>query len=100
MYLYNITVNFNPGKKDWLIPWIKGEIIEGILATGYFHSNKMFRLLNEVEGTGLTYSLQFFAENQTDIENFRLHDEKNYLELLANKLPGDLVYFVTILSQE
>jgi len=100
MFLYNITINFNPQHRDWLLPWIKDEIILGIIKSGYFHSSKLFRLLNEVEGTGLTYSMQFFANNQTDIDSFRLHKEVSFLEQLGKKLPGDLVYFVSILEQE
>lgn len=100
MFLYNITINFNTQQKDWLLTWIKNDIINEILKTEHFHTNKMFRLLNEVGGTGLTYSLQFFSDNQSDIDNFRLHHEVKFLEKIGSKLPGDLVYFVSILEEE
>lgn len=100
MYLYNITINFNPENKSWLIPWLETEIIQPILGKSYFHSHKLYRLFNEVEGTGLTYSLQFFAENEADVQNFRLHHEKEFVEKIGSRLPGDLVYFVSILGEE
>ncbi len=70
MILYNVTVNVEQDiAVEWL-KWMREEHIPKVLETGYFIENKVFRLLNETENDGQTYSVQYFAQNLHDLEMY------------------------------
>ena len=74
MILYNITFNIEPEIKEEWHSWMKNEYLSFAMNTGLFLDVKIFRLLNETENEGLTYSVQFFSESldhvNTYLENF------------------------------
>ena len=75
MVLYNITYNIeNNIVPDWL-DWMRRNHIPKMLATGYFTSVRLYRLIN-VEDEGATYSLQFMSENLEKVQEFL--EEKAY----------------------
>lgn len=78
MYLYNITFNIEPDIKQQWISWMKDEYISFVLNTGFFKEVKLFRLLNETENQGFTYSVQFFSDSLDKINQ--------YLENSANEI--------------
>jgi len=78
MILYNITFNIEPEiREDWL-SWMKSNYFSYINDTGLFSEIKLFRLLNETENQGLTYSMQLFSDS--------LEKVNNYLEVFAPKI--------------
>jgi len=73
MILYNITYNIDKKvEKEWL-NWMKSTHIPKIKTTGLFKSVKLYRLLN-VPDEGVTYSVQFFAQN---LDLFQEYIEKS-----------------------
>jgi hypothetical protein len=70
MFLYNITFNIEPEIQEKWLDWIRTEYIPYVLNTGHFTSAKIFRLLNETENQGLTFSLQFFSPGLSDVEHY------------------------------
>ena len=83
MILYNVTVNVEKGIEENWVKWMKETHIPEILATGLFHDYKMLRLLNETEGEGETYAIQYFTDGLDKLEQYmtkeapRLRDEHN-----------------------
>ena len=72
MILYNITYNIEKDiESDWL-EWIKTVYLPKIMASGYFTSVRLYKLL-KVEDVGTTYSIQFMSENLDKIQEF-LHE--------------------------
>lgn len=70
MILYNVTVKIDLDiEKEWL-SWIKSNFITRILATNLFIDHKLFRLLNEADGEGITFAVQFYANSISEIEIF------------------------------
>jgi hypothetical protein len=70
MIVYNITIQIDPAiEKPWL-QWQKEEHIPEIMATGLFTNHKMFRLLEQDETQGMTFVIQFFADNATNYERY------------------------------
>lgn len=98
MILYNITVNLDKeAEQEWLA-WMKTQHIPDMLATGLFLENKIFRLLNETENEGSTFSVQYFAKNLDDIESYiNLHSQKLQSEH-AKRFEGRFVAFRTLLE--
>jgi hypothetical protein len=63
MILYNITFNIEPEiQNEWHI-WMKNIYLPFVMETELFFDVKMFRMLNEAENQGLTYSVQFFSHS-------------------------------------
>ena len=78
MFLYNITFNIEPEIKEQWIDWMKNEYFPFVMKTGMFQKVKFFRLLNETENQGFTYSVQFFSES--------LEKVNQYLEQYAHEI--------------
>ncbi len=73
MILYNVTVNIDQAAEEEWLQWMKSEHIPAVMATGYFSAYKLYRLLIETEGGGVNYSVQYFAENLTNLEDYLQH---------------------------
>ncbi|NMM46918.1 DUF4286 family protein [Marinigracilibium pacificum] len=100
MVLYSVTVNIDKDiESDWL-SWMTKEHIPKVLNTGMFKEHKLFRLLNEESGVeGTTYSIQYFAEDITKINQYL----ENYAPELINehyeRYKDKHVSFRTLLEQ-
>ncbi len=63
MIVYNVTVKIDlPVHDEWL-KWMTEKHIPDVMATGFFMDNKMFRIMADSEHDGITYAIQYFAEN-------------------------------------
>ena len=81
MILYNITFNIEPEiEREW-IPWMNEKYFPYVMATKLFTDVKMYRLLNEIENQGLTYSVQFFSDS--------LEKVNVYLEQYASQIVAE-----------
>ena len=61
MIVYNITTKILPHiKEQWLL-WQTDEHIPEIMATGLFDSYKVYRLMEQDESEGLTFTVQYFT---------------------------------------
>lgn len=98
MILYNVTVNVEPEYVlEWL-EWMKSEHIPEVMGTGFFVEHKLFRLRNEMENNGETFSVQYFARDMSRL-NFYLENEAPRLRKAHHDKFGDkCVSFRTILE--
>ena len=62
MILYNITFNIEPEINQQWLDWMKRHYYTYVLGTDLFFDVKLFKLLNETENEGITYSVQFFTD--------------------------------------
>jgi len=68
--LYNITTKVTPTiAEDWL-HWMQEEHIPAILSTGLFTEHRLFRLLDQDDSEGPTYSLQLTAGDRNQYEAY------------------------------
>ena len=98
MIVYNITVKVNHEIEEEWLQWQKQEHIPEILATQQFIEHKFFRLLNVDESDGITYAIQFLAE---DMQHYKTYATQYAaaLNAKANAKWGDkFVLFATILQ--
>jgi len=69
MILYNITYNIDKEiETDWT-GWMKIVHIPKIMASGFFSSVRMYKLLN-IEDAGSTYSIQFMSDSLEKVQEF------------------------------
>jgi len=78
MILYNITFNIEPEIREEWLAWMKEHYYTYVLGTDLFFDVKLFRLLNETENEGITYSVQFFTDT--------LDKAEVYLEKYASEI--------------
>jgi hypothetical protein len=71
MILYNVTVNIeNELSADW-VKWMKEVHIPEVMATGSFLEYKMFRIMHEEEGGGISYCVQYFASSMNELMDYQ-----------------------------
>jgi hypothetical protein len=92
MILFNITILSDETIHEELKSWLLKDFIPKVAKDGTFNSQSLLKILNS-PNEGVTYSLQFIAENQDVISHFKtnrlLSFHKKAQEEYANK-----VYFV------
>ena len=98
MIIYNVTVNVEKEIEQEWINWMKSTHIPDILATGYFNSYKMLRLLNETEGEGATYAVQYHAETLDNLEKYMTEEAPRLKNDHFSKFQNRCVSFRTFLE--
>ncbi len=90
MIIYNVTSNIDESiQKEWL-KWMQEKHIPEVLATETFFSARIVKVLVDEEMGGITYSVQFTAENKEKLEEFYNNHQAQFqreaMQLFANKL--------------
>ena len=98
MVLYNITFNIEPEIQDEWLAWIKDVYFPLVLDTGLFLDVNMYRLLNETENQGLTYSVQFFSDSLKKINMYLENYASEIVERHNEAFKYKHVSFMTILE--
>ncbi len=100
MILYNVTINIDFDVEDEWKVWMKEIHIPKVLASGAFLSSKMFKLLNEVpDATGATYSVQYFAENMSLVDDYLANKAPSLVKEHVDKYGTKHVAFRSILQE-
>lgn len=90
MIIYNVTTNIHESVHDQWLKWMQEKHIPEILATQKFSSARIVKVLVEEEMGGITYSVQYVAENKEILERYYIEDEPAFhreaLELFADKM--------------
>jgi len=74
MIIYNVTINIDESiQKEWL-HWMQHEHIPAMLATGKFTKALMTQVLVKEDLGGVTYSVQYTAENREALEKYYAED--------------------------
>lgn len=98
MLLYNITFNIEPEIHETWLDWIRATYIPYVLETGHFTTHRIFKLLNETENQGITFSLQFFSTSLTDVETYLEKDAPEIVARHNEAFRYKHVSFMTILE--
>lgn len=97
MILYNITVIIDEGvEKDWL-QWVRQVFIPKALSTNLLVSNRILKVLDS-PNEGVTYCLQFIADNINSYNEFRDSQAPALLESHTQQFQNNAVYFSTIME--
>lgn len=74
MIIYNVTINIDESVHDDWLSWMQKKHINDVLATGKFFKAQLVKVLVEEEMGGITYSVQYFANDKTNLENYYKED--------------------------
>lgn len=97
MYIYNITFNVEKEIEDEWLEYVKNTFIPQILSGGLLHSSLMSKIMVD-EVQGISYSIQFTADNQADIRKFIATELDQIINKLHLKFSPKMVYFATELQ--
>lgn len=101
MILYNVTVNVEEDVHDRWLVWMKEEHLPMVMATGKFIRFSMYKILDRQQGeTGVTYSIQYLAENISDYEDYRDNHAPALQAETQKYFGGSFVAFRTVLQLE
>lgn len=99
MIVYNVTIKIDLDVHDLWLKWMKEEHMARVLETGCFTDAKMFRVLEEDTRDGITYAIQYFAENMSNYFDYKnTHAERLQKEGLE-LFPGKFHAFRTLLRE-
>ena len=98
MVLYNITFNIEPEIQNEWLAWIKDVYFPLVLDTGLFLDVNMYRLLNETENQGLTYSVQFFSDSLKKVNAYLENHAPEIAEKHMQTFRHKHVSFMSILE--
>lgn len=74
MIIYNVTINIDESVHDDWLSWMQKKHINDVLATGKFFKAQLVKVLVEEEMGGITYSVQYFANDKTNLESYYKED--------------------------
>ena len=71
MIIYNVSVKVDLEIHDDWFTWMKDIHIPEVMDTGLFTEKKFCRLLLQDESEGITYTIQYFCKNMSDIQKYQ-----------------------------
>ncbi len=98
MILYNVTVNIDDDVREEWITWMKTKHIPDVLATGQFIDHRFYKLIEEVQNGGTTYSIQFFAQSMREIDHYLANFATRLRDDHLQKFKDKHVAFRTVLE--
>ena len=98
MILYNVTVNIDDDVREEWIKWMKTKHIPEVLATGQFIDHRFYKLIEEVDNGGTTYSIQFFARSMREIDHYLANFATRLRDDHLQKFKDKHVAFRTVLE--
>ena len=81
MIIYNVTIAIDKRVEAEWLAWMKATHIPDVLATGFFSSHRLCKILHEDDETQ-SYAVQYFCEN---MDTFMLYNQKHAPRLQAEQ---------------
>lgn len=98
MIICNETVKVSTSIVTGWLQWLKEEHIPGIINTGCFTHATILHLLEADDKEGITYAVQYHAENKKLYDHYISHFEKAIQKKVSIKWGDQLIYFRTIMQ--
>ncbi len=99
MIIYNVTVKIDLNVHDTWLYWMKGEHIPRVMETGCFTGYKMFRILEENTQDGISYCIQYSANEISDYFNYTERFATALRKEAEEAFPGKFIAFRTLLKE-
>lgn len=99
MYLFNITLLVEEEIHNEIKTWILEEFFPEIKRNNIFQSQALLKVMNS-PNEGVTYSLQFLADNESQIAVFQKEFFISLQEKAQGEYAGKLHFFDSILAYQ
>ncbi len=98
MILYNVTVKVEKSVHAEWLEWMRESHIPEVLASGYFTGARLSKLLAQNEDEGMTYSIQYVAENMKSMHMYQVHFAPIVEQKHHERFEGKYVTFRTMME--
>lgn len=98
MLLYNITVIVEDDIADKWVTWIKEDFIAPTMLTGIFISKSLLKVMFS-PNEGVTYCIQFTAENLEAVQQFKQVHEPALMAALAAQFGNKALSFTSLMEK-
>ncbi len=99
MIIYNVTIKIDLSVHDVWLNWMKEDHIPRVIETGCFTGYKMYRILEENTTDGISYCVQYAANEIADYFNYKNNFAAAFQQETAEAFPGKYVAFRTLLKE-
>lgn len=99
MLLYNVTVGIDQGSEEEWLRYMREKYIQDVLNTGLFTGHKMYKVLHDQEDGTISYSIQYFARNIEDVQQYLETFAPAIIEAHRNRFKNRHVTFMTLLDE-
>lgn len=97
MLLYNITIILEEAAEGEWLTWMQDVHIPMVMNTGRFVSNRLLKVLDS-PNEGVTYCVQYVADNLKDYESYILEEAPALQEALEMRFKDRHVAFRTLME--
>lgn len=98
MIIYNVTINIDESIHDKWLEWMQETHIPEVMRTGKFIKAKMAKVLIVEEMGGVTYSIQYTAENREILDKYYAEDAERMRGETLKHFGNKFVVFRTELA--
>ncbi len=99
MLLYNVTVGIDQDSEEEWLDYMRSTHIRAVMATGMFVSHRMYKVLHDSEDGTISYSIQYFARDIQDIQQYLEKFAPPLIEEHRKMFQNRHVTFMTLLEE-
>ncbi len=97
MILYNITIIIEDSMQEEWLGWMNKNFVDRVMDTELFASSRLLKVLDS-PNEGITYCIQFIADNISLYHQFKQDHEPVILEDLSSRFANRFVSFSTLME--
>jgi hypothetical protein len=98
--LYNVTVKIESSShEDWL-EWMKTVHVPDVMATGYFITYKITRIIGDDDEHGITFATQYVAKDMDAFQTYQSQHAKRLQKDHSDRYANKYVAFRTLMQIE
>ena len=99
MIIYNVTIKVDPEVHDDWLNWMRSNHIPDVMNTGCFVNSKLLKLKDLDESNGVTYAIQYFADQREKLEEYQTEFAPKLQAEHTVRYKDKFVAFRTVMEQ-
>lgn len=98
MFILNVTTKVSHDVADSWLAWMKAEHIPALIKTGCFLEATILFLVENTDDEGLTYAVQYKAQNKADYDRYIESFSQAFRDEAAKKWGDRIISFRTLME--
>lgn len=99
MLLYNITVAIDVVEESRWVPWMKGELIPFMAASGLIKESRLYKVVTHDDPQTASYCIQYLFESSQDLSRYVSEYAPIFIQQLKTIFPDRHAVFQTLLEE-
>ena len=98
MIIYNVTCKVDHACASAWLHWMRNEHIPEIISTGCFTHATILRLLDQDEEDGVTYAIQYHANDRSNYDDYIDHHANTMRKKATEKWRDQFISFRSVME--